>query len=176
MKKLISLALAVLILAFSFASCGTHPAATALDKCLSYIETGDFANASVLENRAFSDEDDEMLKAMYAHFEYKIGEAAETESGASVTVTITMTDVGTVFSNYMTEALKHMLDSDWDSDGAVFEQMLSADDAPLTTNTVKVAMVEKEGEWIVADENNDLLNAITGGLFSALNNLGDLFN
>lgn len=172
MKKIVSLILLGIILVTALCSCGTHAAATALDEALGSIKSGDFANAAIIEGSAFSDEDDAMLAAMYAKFDYTVGEVAENADGAAVKATITMADVGTVFSNYLTEAMAHSLDENWDADDTRFNEMLTAGDVPLSTFDVTVNMIEKDGKWVVDEENNDeLLNAITGGLFSALSGL-----
>ncbi len=173
MKKIISLSLVCVLCLVCFASCGAHPASDALEELLKSVKTGDFASASVIENSPFANEDDEMLTAMYKNFDYTIGKTTETEDGANVEVSITMTDIGQVFTDYMTEAMENAMNSDWDADDTRFNEMLVSKDAPVKTFDITVAMVETDGAWDVSDSeaNEGLVDALTGGLFSSLSGL-----
>lgn len=171
MKKFTALILVCVILSALFASCGTHEAAKTLDALLASVKSGDFANASVIANGPFANEDDVMMNAMYKNFDYKIGDVTENGDGVEVAVTITMTDIGTVFANYMTEALENAANSDWDSEDTRFVEMLGEDGVATKTFDIKVNMVKESDAWTVADENEALVDALTGGLFSSLGNL-----
>ena len=171
MKKTISLFLSFALIALCLVSCGTHEAATALDTLLATVKSGDFANASVITDGPFGNEDDVMMKAMYKNFDYKLGEVTENGDSADVAVTITMTDIGTVFTNYMNEAFENANDPNWDADDTRFIEMLNEDGVATKTFDVAVSMEKAEGAWTVADENEAFVDALTGGLFSSLSGL-----
>lgn len=166
MKKFTSIILVLALICICFVSCGTHPAATALDEVLAYIKSGDFANAEVLADSPFSSEDDEMLKAMYKNFDYTVGDVTETDGGVAVALNVTTTNLGEVFMNYMSEVLASELDEE-----SLFIEMLNREDAPVAEFDISVNMVETDGKWTVAEDNETFFDALTGGLFSSLGGL-----
>ena len=168
------MSLCIVMLALSLVSCGSGPD-KALDAKLALLKEGNFAEAGVLEDSAFANEDSAMLQALYAKMDYTIGEAKVDGETATVPVTIVMVDMSSVFAAYMKEALSHLTDPDWDEDGSYFMQMLQAEDAETKEFSVTVNMVKTEDAWEIAEEGNDeLADALTGGLISALGSLGDL--
>lgn len=171
MKKFASLLLVCVMLTALFASCGTHEAAKSLDALLASVKSGDFANSSVLADGPFANEDDEMMTAMYKNFDYKVGDVTENGDSADVAVTITMTDIGAVFTNYMNEAFENAANSDWDADETRFVEMLNEDTAPTKVFDITVNMKKENDLWTVADENEAFVDALTGGLFSSLGSL-----
>ncbi len=189
MKKLLSILLCA-VLVFAFAACGTPaktPAETtaaptveaesarALKALLDPLATGDFADTDVLEGSAFANEDEMMLNGIFGKFAYTIGEAVENGDTATVKATITMVDMGGLFAAYLTEAMAHANDADWDADGSEFSKMAAADDAETKDFAVEVKMEKADGKWVVAKEGNDALyNALTGGLLDSLGGLEDM--
>ena len=171
MKKIISLVLTFALIAVCLASCGTHEAASTLDALLATVKSGDFANSSVIADSPFGNEDDVMMKAMYKNFDYKVGEVTDNGDSADVAVTMTMTDIGAIFTNYMNEALANANDPNWDADDTRFIEMLEEDGVATKTFDITVLMEKADGAWTVAEDNEAFIDALTGGLFSSLSGL-----
>ena len=162
------------MLALSLVACGNGPD-KALDAKLALVKEGKFEEAALLEGRVFSNEDAPMLEALYAKMNYVIGESKVDGETATVAVTITMVDLSAVLADYMKEALSHIVEGDWDADGSYFMEMLKAEDAPTKDFPVTVHMVKTEEAWELAEDgNDDLKDALTGGLISSLGSLGNL--
>lgn len=182
MKKTISLMLCAL-LALSFVACGEKTvtlteAAEALDKDLAALKAGNFSETGILENSAFANEEAMMLEAMYSQFDYKIGDSAINGDTATVAAEITMVDMGAAFTAYMTAAMEHIDEADWDADGSYFAEMIKGGDTATKDFSVTVNMVkDADGAWTVAAEGNDALyNALTGGLLDSLTGFGEALN
>ena len=172
MKKIISLVLVGALMALCLASCGTHSAAKALDEMLLTVKNGDFAKAAVLEGTPLTNENNEMLSAMYKSFSYSIGEVKENEDGtASVAITIDTVDMGAVFAAFLEEAIANMDNPDWGDEEANFIAALGAEDAPRIEFAIDVAMENVDGTWEIADENEAFIDALCGGLISSLSGL-----
>ena len=171
MKKIISLVLASVLLVLCFASCGTHPAAKAIDEMLLTVKNGDFANAAVLDSTPLTNENDEMLSAMYKTFEYKIGGVKESGDTATVALVIDTVDMGKVFASFLEEALANMDNPDWGDEEENFIKALGASDAPRIEFAIDVMMEKVDGKWVIADENEAFVDALCGGLISSLGGL-----
>nr|MBQ5811396.1 hypothetical protein [Clostridia bacterium] len=172
MKKIISLVLVSVLLALCFASCGTHPAAKALDEMLIAVKNGDFAKAAVLENTPLTNENNEMLSAMYKTFNYSIdGVVAADDTTATVGVVIDTVDMGKVFADFLTEAIANVNNPEWGDEEAMFIEKLGAEDAPRIEFAIDVAMEKVDGTWVLADENETFIDALCGGLISSLSGL-----
>ena len=167
MKKVLSLIISAILLVACFASCGgTHASAKALDGYLAPLKSGDFDEAVILSQNPFADESLELLEAMYKNFDYKIGDVTVKDGFADVAVSITMTDIGKVFSDYLAKAM-----SEGNVTEEMFYDMLLAEDAPIKTFDIKVNMYEMSGEWVLSEGAEELSDALTGGLISSLGGL-----
>ena len=174
MKKILSIVLCLFVL-LSVAACGkTNEAAAALEKDLAALKSGAFADTEILQGSAFANEEDMMLDAMFARFSYKIGESKIDGDTATVAVTMTMVDMGEAFSAYMSAAMEHLDEANWDADGSYFAEMIKGEDVATTDFSVTVNMEKNaDGVWAVAKEGNEALyNALTGGLLDSLSGLG----
>lgn len=174
MKKILALTLATLLL-FAVAACGEKTpapldeASAALNVHLASLKAKDFGATDILTGSAYANEDDEMLNAIYAKFDYVITDSVIEGDTATVKVDVTMVDMGAALGAYLAEAMANASDANWDADGSRFMEMLQEDDAATKTHSVSVAMVkDAEGAWTLAEENEDLLNALTGDLLGAL--------
>lgn len=182
MKKLFLILLCA-VLVSSFVACGTPaetPAAMAesaraLDTLLAPLASGNFEDTDILAGSAFSNEDDMMLQGIFGKFAYAVGEAVEDGDAATVQVDLTMVDMGALFGAYLTEAMAHASDAEWDADGSEFAKMATADDAVTKDFSVEVKMTKADGKWTVAEEGNEAFyNALTGGLLDSLGGLEDM--
>lgn len=168
MKKILSVVLASAVLMLCLASCGTHAAAKALDEILAPVKNGDFENAYIIANSLFSGEDEELLTALYKNFDYTIGKVTETDGTALVSVTITMTDIGQIFMDYMAEAM-----SGNETSEDRFAEMLSDEDAPTKTFDVTVNMFKVNENWTLSEGADALTDALTGGLISTFEGIAE---
>ena len=175
MKKIATVILCFSLLALCLTACGAQGPDKALGEKLAMLKEGNFEQAELLEGSAFANEDTAMLTALYSKMDYTVGKAVENGDTATVEATVTMVDMSAALAAYMQEALAHMLEEDWDADGSRFTEIVSAEDAATKEFSVTVQMVKTEETWEIAEEGNDaLMNALTGGLFSALDGLGDI--
>lgn len=172
MKKLVSLFLtaALLLTALLLVSCGGKTPSQVLTDELEKLRSGEIFEDG---DTSLTDEDMEMQKRIYENMKYTVGEEKISGDTATVALEITVVDMQAVFTKYLSEAMAHMGEEDWDADGKVMLDILAAADAPTTTKNVTVNMVKTDGSWTVAEENNDdFLNAVSGGLFGYLNEFG----
>lgn len=142
--------------------------ANALEKELSAIKSGAFADGSYAANAPFAQEDAATYAALFANFSYTVGEVTVIDANnATVKATITMVDLGAALMAYMQEISAHSDEENWDEDFAVFYQILSNENATLATNEVTVNMVKTENGWTVSADNDELKNAISGSINSS---------
>ena len=168
MKKTVSLLLtaALLLSAFLLVSCGGKTPSQVLTDELEKLRSGEIFEDG---NASLSNEDMEMQKRIYENMKYTVGEEKISGDTAAVALEITVVDMQAVFTKYLTEAVAHMGEDNWDADGKVMLDMLAASDAPTATQNVTVNMIKTDGNWTIAEENNDdFLNAVSGGLFGYL--------
>ncbi len=140
----------------------------ALEKELSALKTGTIKEGTYMAESPFANEDEATYKALYAKFEYVIGDVTVVNATtATVDATIKMTDTAAAFTTYMSEIFAHSEDENWDSDFKVFYDLLSGENAKINTYDIKVNMKLTDNGWAIDDENNaELANAICGGLAS----------
>ncbi|MBQ4556872.1 MAG: hypothetical protein IJA60_04405 [Clostridia bacterium] len=177
MKKLLSILLCVVMCVTFLAACGNDPAkeaTKALTDTLDIIKSGD---AKKLAEVGFTDEelpeeDLVIIKAFFGNLKYTVKDAvAVDENTVNVTVEITNVDMGTVFTEYFTQAMaKYMEDESWEDDGSLLNSVIADTDETIT-KTATVKLLKTNGTWdFDADENYDFADAITGGLNSFAEN------
>ncbi len=172
MKKTVSLLLtaALLLSAFLLVSCGGKTPSQVLTDELEKLRSGEIFEDG---NASLSNEDMEMQKRIYESMKYTVGEEKISGDTATVALEITVVDMQAAFIKYITEAAAHKDEDNWDADGKVMLDILSAPDAASVTKNVTVSMVKADGRWTIAEENNDdFLNAVSGGLFGYLSEAG----
>ena len=188
MKNLFSVLLCA-VLVFALAACGNtdtpdtprtpeSASALALDALLAPLKAGEFSKTDILANSAFANEEEMMLSGIFGKFDYAIVGGEEGTDTATVDVKITMVDMGELFSAYLTEAMAHVTEADWDADGSYFAEMAKGEAAVTRDFTVTVQMAkDADGAWTVAKDGNDALyNALTGGLIDSLGGLEDMLS
>ena len=176
MKKHLALLLCLSMLVCLFAACGSTSPKSVLAKELDALKSGKYEEAGMLGDETFTEEDNAMLSAMFGKLSYTLGKETVDGDKATVEVTVEMVDMSAVFANYLTEALTHMTDTDWDATGERFVEMIAADDAPTATFSAVVHMTKTEEGWEIDETgNDDLLNAVTGGFFEYLTDLAGSF-
>lgn len=178
MKKITSVLLCLVLLSLTLVACSSVGAAgSVLDTELSLIKQGKFSEVSIFSDSLFANEDADMLGAMYAKFKYKVGKEQIAENSAAVDVTITMVDMRAAFTAYVNEAKQHFDDPDWDAEGSYFVELLRSGDIATKEFAITVNMVKVDEAWtIIEEDNEDLLDALTGGLVTSLDSLADLFS
>lgn len=137
-----------------------------LEAELAALKSGDIPENTYMADSAFANEDAATHAALYAKFEYTIGEVTIVDSDtATVKADIKMVNVATALTSYMTEIMAHSDEEDWDADFAVFYDLLSGEEAAVDKHNITINMTKTENGWTISKENNEGLdNAITGGL------------
>ena len=173
----------------------TEEATAALEKTLDALKTADVETLKKVggkdllgdtENSLGADDEtvNQVLKALFGHMDYKIGEATQVDDNTvNIDVTFTNVDmskaVTSLYTDLMSYALTHP-DDVKDTEKCTSKAIGMLTDAVDKTaekedGTVEkeatVKMVKKDGEWQIAggkDENTDLFNAMSGDFAEAL--------
>lgn len=168
MKKFISLLL-IAIMVFSLAACNPNSPQKALGNMLDALKAGDLDKLGELngekEAEELTDEDKALFKAIYGKMDYKVGKAEIDGDKAKVELELTVVDLSAIMEAFVSEAMEHMLDSDWDYEACINE-LVSDKDAKTKSFELTVPMEKSDGKWIV-DEDGDLtdfISALTGGI------------
>jgi|GEM_PF-1896872 len=129
---------------------------------------------------------EELSQLFYAKLDYKILSSSISGDTAIVTTKITNTDMSIIFGEYMLEMIglafeeaykpeeEQMSDEEFDQKAEeILYGLLTRDDNPTVTNTVDVRLTKSGNTWIIA-EDEELLDALTGGLISVLNEWSEI--
>ena len=192
MKKCTSLFLSFVLILLSlsaFAGCQKNSPDATVKGFMEAVKTMDYEEiakycedgASDSELSSYEDEDAAFLTPVFKSLKYKIVSTETGDGFAAVTLEITTIDVKDVITNLVGEflmtAFSHLDDDDFDADAYYAEQLeqaLSKDDLELLTSTAVLDLIKTEdGRWLVTglDDNDEFLDAITGGLVSAFSSL-----
>ncbi|MDO4816518.1 MAG: hypothetical protein Q4A83_07975 [Bacillota bacterium] len=123
--------------------------------------------------------DAEMVKLIFSHMTYKIIGSEINGDTATVTVDITNKDAAAAFGSAFLALLSIAFSgaSDEEIDAAfnsAFTESFESSENDSVTNNVVINLKMIDGKWM-ADTNNDaFLNAISGGLLSAIEELSDM--
>lgn len=143
-------------------------AAAEIKALLAALKSGDKETIIALSGSDAAREDEllfDMLVAMFSKLDYTVGEAKDNGDGtATLPVDISAVSVTSVFNEYMLEAAKHIEDENWDADGAEFIKICSSDKVSKEDKSISVNLENKDGAWTVAEENEELVSALFGGL------------
>lgn len=199
MKKLIALFTAFLV-TISLTGCGgpspTDVSTTFLDGIKEFNpETiaSVYADAGKTDDVELDKEDQEMLDRLKQEpfnkmltFDYKLSNEQIKDDKATVDVAITTYDLAKPYENFMKKFFLAAFSMDEDiSDEEMTEKMftLLADELkPLTeknyTKTATIDLVRVDDQWKITDidDNEDLINALTGGLLDLVNATDNIFN
>lgn len=202
-KIVVGLLMAVMLI-FTLVGCGGgalkktpgEEAAASLDTMLSALKGADVESINALAGgedvfadaeEAFGSADaaDKILKAMFGHFDYKIGTPEEVDkSNVNVPVTVTNVDMQKVVDTWMSDAMAlAMSDPSLASDEKALQakildmfaesvEKVASGDGGTVTNEVVFPMTLKDGKWDVSDTvSDDVLDKLLGGMMTAINGL-----
>ena len=178
-----------LMIAFSLTACnlfGPSPDEVASD-FLTSVQKGDWEKASKYVNNKDSkktlkeltsskDEEAKFIQDLFKKMSFTVGKVNEADKKATVESTIKTVDtkiiLGTIIQEVMKEAFAQAFSGEETDDAAVEKEMtnklitgVNEPSAKKVTNKVKINLVKVDGDWKV-DVDQDLLNAVTGGLTS----------
>lgn len=123
--------------------------------------------------------DDEMVKLIFSHMTYKIISSEINGDTATVTVDITNKDAATAFGNAFVAVLALAFSgaSDEEIDSAfssAFAESFESDENESVTSTVVINLKMIDGKWMVDPNNDAFLDAICGGLISAVDEISEM--
>lgn len=209
MKAILGLAM-VFVMLFAIAACGGSQASSssavpetpadkavaALDKNLAALKTADATAIQEVSGGEdiFGDAEatfgskegvESILKSMFGHFDYKIGEAEQVDdSNVNVTVTVSNADMSKAVTSWFSNLMNYaMQNPDIANDEAALQaktiEMLqeavdetAKADGGIVSSEVVFPMELVDGEWVISDKIDDsVLDAVLGGFMTAINNL-----
>lgn len=192
MKVLKKLAVMIVSLAFFASLCGCNEvkdAESALNSAITALQAGDYEKASgyinggeVLDSNGMLnnlENGEELVKALFARLSCKINSSEKIDNdNVKINADITAINTSNAFNNTVSQIFslafsgKNMSEEEMDSKMIeIFTENLSSEDAETVTNTVDINMIKTDEGWKV-DANEEVQDAITGGLVSAAENLG----
>ena len=170
----------ILTLAFLTALCGCNEvkdAEGALNSAIAALQSGDYAKASGYINGSEILDNNEML--CFSNLSCSINSSEKTDnSNVKINADITNVNTANAFKDTITQAFSLALSGEVSQDEMeskileIFAQNLSGEDVETVTSTIDINMVKTDEGWKV-DANEELQDAITGGLVSASKNLGN---
>ena len=200
MKKFLSL-LVVLALCFTLFSCGNNPSPKDVaNSYLSAIKAGDTEKLSKLYagdvsdvsfdevtdmDDSYSDEFLDTIKSKLLSFEYTVSNETINGDQATVDVTIKTYDIGTAFSDTISEYFSQAMTLIFS--GASEDKLNSLLEETFTKkineaafdyeSTVPLKLTKTETGWIIDkfEEDSEFPNALTGGMVDAVKDMADAF-
>lgn len=200
----VSLVMSLLML-FAFTACGgsgaapetpEDQAAAALDQTLAALKSADKEAIQALggdedifgeAEEAFGSEEsiDSVLKSMFGHFDYKIGEAEKVDdSNVNVNVTVSNADMSKAVDSWFSDLMAYaMQNPDIANDEAALQaktiEMLQAavdktaeGEDGIVSKDVVFPMTQTDGKWEISDKIDDsVLDAVLGGFMTAIQGL-----
>lgn len=150
--------------------------ASDFEKAASYAVT---QNASKIETDMAKDEDGERIgKLILSNTSYEVGKAVKEGDKAKVSVKVTAVDMVRIATKAMSELMPLAFaaafsETDNNEMDAMMNQYLENSildpQAPKVTTDVNVNLVKTNNGWKIAEDNDDLFNAITGNAAKAFN-------
>ena len=190
-KKFMAIVLSAILITGLGGCSKIEKAESALNSTMEALQEGDFVTAAryientdvLTRNSTFNTYKDnsDFTKAIFSKLSYKINSAEEIDSSTvKMNVDITNVNMQTIVGNAIGEmfslALANIFASEEDqlSEEDMQNKMIefitegiNSDDAETVTNTVDVNAVKTGGSWKI-DVDNTVIDAVTGGLLSAL--------
>ncbi|MCI8595036.1 MAG: hypothetical protein HFF09_07285 [Oscillospiraceae bacterium] len=199
MKKRAFVFLLCIIICVSMVGCGgtkRESAETVTENALKAFQTVDAEGMATYWGSDVTESGDEvqssdMMKAVLANLTYSIISSQEDEASgvATVTVELTNTDVRPVMGLWLQEMLSTAFQyaflpedqqlGDEEMEQLAYEsfiRLLDEGKDTTVTNTVEVKLKLVEDKWVLEEPTEELIDAILGGMYSALNELDDAFN
>ncbi len=169
MKKKVTILLLALCLVF-LAACGAPSPSDALKADLEDAKSSPDEIIEGIVSDGFGEEATQALIDKVLEFDYELGEEKIDGDTATVELTITTYPLGDVFTNVLTE----LFSSDMEELASMSEDELMAKmDETLMSELdaveksyktdLTVTLNQEDGQW-VAEESNELSNALTGGM------------
>lgn len=116
--------------------------------------------------------EDEAVKLVFKNLTYDIKSSTVDGDTATVKTEITNADMSSVITEMVTQvfALATTVtnpDELGDKGAKIFEDLLNSADVKKTTKTVDIKLTKVDGNWRI-DTDEDMMNAILGGLIDAM--------
>ncbi len=142
-------------------------------------EDAEGAEVEEVEEETTELADEEMAKLIFSHMTYKITGSEINGNNATVTVDITNKDAAPAFGNAFIAVLAAAFSgaSEEESNAAfnsAFAETFESDENGTVTNTVVINLKMVDGKWMADPDNDAFLDAISGGLLSAVEELSDM--
>ena len=196
MKRFISLLMA-LVLLFSLAACNaeTKTPETTVQEAVESFQSADpalmqecFRGELAGLTELFGPEDLEILRLFTDNLDYTIDSVIESEDGPTqVKITVTAVDASKVIVRFLQECMAYTLQfaaaapeelpDDQEVEDAMMEilKTIALDPENDTVSiTVDVELVQEDGHWVIPNE-YELGNAVLGGLFHQMEQMGEAF-
>lgn len=182
MKKIISITLALVMLAALLTGCGPkrESAESVVIKAITAVQNYDQEQAAIYweseedDSDELSELDDECLKALFKNLTYEIVSSEEKETTATVTVKFTNIDSSAVFLDAFTAALQeafaHLFDEEYDEDAqdTFFSEEvlknLTSGNYDMVTNEATIKLNLVDDQWVISEDNDEAFNAMCGDL------------
>ncbi len=176
MKKLLVLLL-TLCLVFGMAACGSASPSDALKADMENAKSNPEEIMGDIGEDGFGEKATQALVDKVLEFEYDLGEEVINGETATVETTITTYPFGdifkTVITNYITAAFQSETVTTDDQmlelmDKLLIEELEKAE--KTYTKTVTITLEQEDGAWVV-QEDDEMANALTGGMLDFANNM-----
>lgn len=192
-KKILSLALA-LAMTLSLAACsGRASAESVVKKAMDAVNPFNaeqvvayWGDAS-MSNDVLNEEDAELIAALFEDMTYEIVSSEETDESATVTVKVTNTDMTAVMGGVLEEYLPAALAAAFDTSAEAMSEEelaqlfndtmkkhLDSTDYETVENEATLTLTPTEDSWTITGGTEEALNAMMGGLTSALEELDSI--
>lgn len=192
MKKALAVLL-VLCLCLSLTACGAEKPERAVENLLEAIKIYDQATIAKYltaeELVGGTDEvdmdDEEVFKRMFKKLSYEIKGSSTEGDTATVDVELTAIDMKEIFGTYVDLVFALTLENAFKPEGEALSEeelkakskqvlidLVGADDAKMVTTTVEFQLEKNEKSWKVKN-NEDVADAVTGGMISTIELLKD---
>ena len=177
MKK-IAVVLLALMMCFALAACGTPSPSDAVAAELDVAKDDPdmFADSTAFTDAGLSQEASDILYEKFLDFEYVIGDETIDGENATVEVTIKTYPLGDIFEDVFTSLISQIMsDPTMDVDTAMSDLLIEKINAAEKTyeQTVTLDLVMSDGQWQV-QTNDDIVNALSGGMNYFVNNMDRL--
>lgn len=121
----------------------------------------------------------EKTKKLFENLSYSILSTEENDASVKVTVEITNVDMNLVSTDYLVEVMSYGFgtisqfteEELTDKLSTLLVGLIDKNKENKTTRTVTIELVEVDGKWQIAQLNNEVINALTGGVLEATGKL-----
>lgn len=186
MKKCLAV-IVTLLMSLSLAACGQKidPPDKVVENALTALKVSDFETAKTYFDvdpeesisEAETEQEDEIMVNIMQNLQYTIISTEENDDTATVKASIKNTNMSSVMSDYISEAFTYAFSnlSDEEMDQKFTEILntsLENNKDNLLEKEVDITLTKGETGWIIT-MNDDLIDAITGGMLTIANNFSN---